>query len=202
MSHVYQLSSEPGSAANIDQANRMYWRANRKRLRAEDIRDSILMVAGSLDDDFGGPGIKPGTTIEYGYEFDSLRRSVYLPVFRNTLPQIFEVFDFADPNIQLGQRTSSTIASQALWMMNHPMMVQQSQPGREPPAGHAAPDAIGQRIDHAYLQVINRLPTATERAIALNLVQEDGQTMGTITENCWAMLYQVLFQCIDFRYLN
>ena len=199
MSHVYQLSSEPGSAANIDQANRMYWRANRKRLRAEDIRDSILMVAGSLNDDIGGPGIKPGTTIEYGYEFDSLRRSVYLPVFRNTLPQIFEVFDFADPNIQGGQRTSSTIASQALWMMNHPMMVQQS--NRAASRLLAMPHLTdGQRIDHAYWQVINRLPTATERAIAIELVQEDGQN-GNHTEN-WAMLYQVLFQCIDFRYLN
>ena len=42
------------------------------------------------------------------------------------LPQIFEVFDFADPNIQRGSRTSSTIAPQALLLMNHPMVIEQT----------------------------------------------------------------------------
>ncbi len=155
LSRVYQLSSEPRPELNIDQSNRNYWRANRKRLRAEDIRDSILMVAGSLDDNFGGPTIKPGTTIEYGYQFDTLRRSVYLPVFRNTLPQIFEVFDFADPNIQRGQRNASTIASQALWMMNHPSVGKQSQQAaaRLLEMPHATDE---HRIDYAYMQVLGR----------------------------------------------
>jgi hypothetical protein len=208
LSRVYQLSSAPRSDSIVDQENRKFWRANRKRLRAEDIRDSILMIAGSLDDDFGGPTIKPGTTIEYGYQFDTTRRSVYLPVFRNTLPEVFEVFDFADPNIQLGRRNSSTIASQALWMMNHPSVGMQSQhaAARLLSMGHASDR---DRVDYAYLQVLGRRPTPEELEIGLDLVatndhdeSDHGHDSIRSQASGWAMLYQVLFQCIDFRYLN
>ena len=213
LSRVYQLSSEPRSDSLVDQSNRKYWRSNRKRLRAEDIRDSILMIAGSLDDDFGGPTIKPGTTIEYGYEFDSSQRSVYLPVFRNTLPEVFEVFDFADPNIQLGQRNASTIASQALWMMNHPSIGKQSQDAAAQLLSMGL-ESDENRVDYAYLQVFGRLPTPEERELALDLVatndhdevdhDEEDRGNDPIRNQAsgWAMLYQVLFQCIDFRYLN
>ena len=103
LSRTYRLSSRPeASAVASDPQNQWLWRANRKRLRAEDIRDSMLTIAGALDGSHGGANMKEGTKIEYGYQFTSTRRSVYLPVFRNTLPQLFEVFDFADPNIQVG----------------------------------------------------------------------------------------------------
>jgi len=204
LSRVYQLSSEPSSGSDLDRSNRHLWRSNRKRLRAEDIRDSILMVAGSLDDDFGGPTIQPGTKIEYGYQFNSLRRSVYLPVFRNTLPEVFEVFDFADPNMQRGQRSVSTIASQALWMMNHPSVGKQSKQAADRLLEMGLANDRS-RIDYAFLQVLGRLPHPGERKIALDLVadsEHDGGSIGREKADDWAMLYQTLFQCVDFRYLN
>lgn len=199
LSRVYQLSSAARTDCETDSANRYYWRMNRKRLRAEDIRDSILMVSGSLNDDFGGPTIKSGTKIEYGYQFDSLRRSVYLPVFRNTLPEVFEVFDFADPNIQRGQRSSSTIASQALWMMNHPTILQESRRAAERLLDQGMEEPA-QGIDRVHLQVLGRLPTTEERTIALDLVQKFHDTEDPLVG--WTMLYQTLFQSIDFLYLN
>ena len=52
---------------------------------------------------------------------------MYLPVFRNALPELFEVFDFADPSIVVGRRNVSTVAPQALFLMNNPFVLEQAQ---------------------------------------------------------------------------
>lgn len=68
----------------------------------------------------------PGELAEdYGYQDIGTRRSVYVPVFRNALPEIFGVFDFADPSMVVGHRNASTVAPQALFLMNHPFIVEQ-----------------------------------------------------------------------------
>ena len=51
---------------------------------------------------------------------------MYLPVFRNARPEIFEVFDMADPNMTMGRRNRSTLPTQALYLMNHPFVMKQS----------------------------------------------------------------------------
>ncbi len=173
LSHVYRLSSSSDAVSErIDPENRLLWRMNRKRLRAEDIRDSLLLIGGRLDLDYGGSNIKEGTKSEYGYEFDSTRRSVYVPVFRNRLPEIFEVFDFADPNIQRGRRNSSTVASQALLMMNHPLVIQQARLASKTLLENSAPDTDA-RIRHAYLQVLGRPASEQEQAVAVDLIGLD-----------------------------
>jgi Protein of unknown function (DUF1553) len=199
LSNTYRMSSIANrQSAELDPDNRLFTRMNRKRFRAEDIRDSLLAVAGMLDARQRGPNIKPGTTIEYDYKFDSARRSVYEPVFRNTLPEIFEVFDFADPNSQRGQRSTSTVASQALMLMNHPWVNEQA---------HAAAKLLlssdlphdNARIEAAFVQVLGRNPSSAELAVAVDLITSihDNESVDS-----WAMLYQVLFQSLDFRYLN
>ena len=197
LSRVYQLSTQPSaSLAKADVDNRWLGRMNRKRLRAEDIRDTLLFVGGSLDDTFGGPNVNDGTKSEYNYEFKSTRRSVYVPVFRNTLPEIFEVFDFADPNIQGGSRTSSTIAAQALLMMNHPFVIEQSEKAAKTLL-QSKPISISQAIEQAYMQVIGRPPSPDEAELARGFIgdQKDSQAR-------WTSIYQTLFQCVDFRYIN
>ena len=199
LSRTYQLESfGTGHAENIDPENRLYWRRDRKRLRAEDIRDSMLLVSGELDLKAGGPGIKQGTKIEYGYAFSGKRRSVYVPVFRNTLPEVFEVFDFADPNIQRGQRSSSTVPSQSLWLMNHPFVISHSRLAARQIVKRCD-NSKTPAIDYAYLQVLGRRPTREEFVIAANLLThaKPGDEISS-----WAFLYQTLFQCIDFRYLD
>ena len=202
-SQTYQQSSGANDlTASIDPENRFLWRMNRKRLRAEDIRDSLLSVSGQLELQHGGSNIKSGTDSEYGYEFTSVRRSVYVPVFRNTLPEIFEVFDFADPNIQRGMRSASTVSSQALLMMNHPFVIDQAQQAAKQLQKVPSLDDSG-RIDRAYLQVVGRPPMELERQIALDLIAaSDNNGSPDDKSRGLAMLYQVLFQCIDFRYLN
>jgi hypothetical protein len=168
---------------------------NRRRLDAESIRDALLMVGGNLDLSIGGPNIAAGTKSEYGYQFASTRRSVYLPVFRNELPQIFATFDFADPNTQIGSRSSSTTAPQALLLMNHPMVMKQSQAAAEKllsQEGGSKP----QRLHIAYEQVLGRLPSEREAELAAHFVGDNMQP------ERWGLLYQTLFQSLDFRYVQ
>jgi hypothetical protein len=115
------------------------------------------------------------------------------------LPEIFEVFDFADPNIPLGRRTSSTVASQALLMMNHPWVIEQTRLAASKLLEDVPSDAPA-RIRHAHLQVLGRPPTEQEQAVAVDLIACLGENETDSAR--WAMLYQVLYQCLDFRYLD
>ncbi len=206
LSHTYRLSSQASfnnthAGDEEDPANRLLWRMNRRRLDAESIRDSILSVASSLDLTMGGSNIKSGTKIEYDYVFDSRRRSVYLPVFRNTLPQLFATFDFADPNIQGGRRTSSTIAPQALLLMNDPFVIEQTRSASQSllecdEINEALPSMLDRRIEHCYLQVIGRLPSENERELAAQFLVDDQNG------DRYALLYQTLFQSLKFRYVD
>ena len=84
-------------------------------------------------------------------------------------------------------------------MMNHPMVIRQARLAAENLRKNVAPDARD-RIDYAYIQVLGRPPSSQERAVAVDLLGSAGNDGGELAR--WAMLYQVLFQCIDFRYLD
>ena len=198
-SRAYQLSarvSEDDQA--LDAANQFYGRRTVKRLRAEDIRDSILMASGNLDMTMGGSTIKKGTSSEYGYKFEGRRRSVYVPVFRNRLPEIFEVFDFADPNIQGGSRTASNVASQALLLMNQPFVMEQAENAAKRLIDEHSGEPHGM-LRRAYREVLGREPLEQERQVMMDLLLVNDKPA---TLSRWAMVYRLLFQCIDFRYLN
>ena len=200
LSRAYRLGTDDRVAGSRnDPQNRLLWRMNRKRLDAEQIRDTLLQISGSLDEAMGGPNLKPGTSSEYGYAFQSMRRSVYVPVFRNTLPEIFEVFDFADPNIQRGKRTTSTISSQALLLMNHPLVIAQTRMAAEREI-EAGSHSVGSHIETAYLKMLGRHPSAEEEMIAIEFLGDLAEDEGS--RNRLGMLYQALMQCVDFRYLN
>ncbi|HEV8606729.1 MAG TPA: PSD1 and planctomycete cytochrome C domain-containing protein [Tepidisphaeraceae bacterium] len=193
LSQTYQMSSDANTdAARIDPENRLLWRMNRKRLDAESIRDTILLVSDQLDLTTGGPVIKGDD--EFTYKFNTNRRTVYVPVFRYMLHEVFEIFDFADPNLVIGQRSSSTLATQALFLMNSPFVIDQSRRAGELLLAGSPNLSDNQRLDLAYRQVLGRPPTDREREVSLAYLARKS--------NDWAGVYQVLFGCIDFRYLN
>jgi hypothetical protein len=197
LSRAYRLgtASDNATQAALDPENRLLSHMNRKRLDAEAIRDAILIIADQLERQLGGPQIKKGTTIEYGYVFDGTRRSVYTPVFRNTLPELYEVFDFADPNIVVGKRNVSTTATQALFLMNSPFVMDQAGQAAQRLLASTAADE-GERIERAYRLTLGRAPTQEEKALALRFFQ------GKDPAKAWAKFYQVLFACLDFRYVD
>jgi hypothetical protein len=111
LSAVYQLSTADDKlASEKDSGNRLYWRATRKRMDAEQVRDSILQVAGDLDDSIGGPPKE--LTPDYH------RRTVYGHVSRYKLDAYLQLFDFPPPNISAEKRFTTTVPLQRLFLMN------------------------------------------------------------------------------------
>ncbi|MFO0965201.1 MAG: DUF1553 domain-containing protein [Gemmataceae bacterium] len=186
------------TARKIDPENRLLWKMNRQRLEAEAIRDTMLAVAGTLDPALHGPGMKAGTTAERDYQFTDTRRSVYTPIFRNRLLELFEVFDFADPNTCNGRRTSSTVSTQALFLLNSPFVMEQ--------ARHAAERLLAEkglsdkeRLAKAYRDALGRPPSAAEEKLALAYL---ARASADARAAAWERVYQVIFACIDFRYVE
>ncbi len=205
LSHAYRLAAGSADAAvakhnaAIDPENRLVWRMNRRRLEAETIRDTMLLVAGKLDRAAGGPAVRKGTTAERDYVFDDVRRSVYTPVFRNRLMELFEVFDFADPNLVTGKRNVSTVSTQALFLLNSPWVMEQARAAARRTLAEPGPDAA--RLERAYRTALGRPPTPRERDLALMYLREAADAAADAAAG-WERLYQVLFACVDFRYVN
>jgi hypothetical protein len=208
LSRAYQLSTETSEKLlAADPENRLLGHANRRRLDAEALRDAMLAVSGELDCTMSGPTIRhnneKGLTAdgEYGYVFEGTRRSVYTPVFRNRLLELFEVFDFADPNNSLGRRNVSTVAPQALFLLNSPFVSAQARLAAQRSLMPTELDDF-QRLERAFRTSLGRLPTQHEREIALAAIQSAGQDNAEARLAAWERLYQALFACIDFRYLD
>ena len=202
LSRTYQLSAttDPQALA-ADPENRLRWRANRRRLEAECIRDAMLSVSGQLDPTMGGPSFKPTVTADYGYKHADTRRSVYSPVFRNALPEVFEAFDFADPSIPTGRRNVSTVAPQALFLMNHPFVREQSKAAAakllaEPGLDDAA------RVTRAYRVALGRDATAGELKSIREFVAEVPPGDPNARQEAWSQVFHALFGCVDFRYVE
>ncbi len=131
-SSTWQQSSIPDpQTLENDPENRLFGRANVRRLSAEELRDSLLAISGRLDTAVGGPVLKVKNR---GYLFDhtsidltdytSIRRSLYLPVIRNNVFDLFQLLDFPDPAVPTGDRVTSTVATQALLMLNSDFVIQ------------------------------------------------------------------------------
>jgi hypothetical protein len=196
LSRTYrQASAADAKVIAADPDNRLLGRANRHPLEAECLRDTILAVSGKLTPAKDGPGFPEDLASDYGFKQTATCRSVYLPVFRNALPPIFEAFDFADPSTVTGRRNASTVAPQALFMMNNPFVLEQ--------AKHAAdrllkesPDDDAARLTRAYRLALGRPPTDGERAAGVRFLA------GRAPKDAWPSLFHALFASADFRYLE
>jgi len=111
-SYTYQQSSEfHDDNAQIDPKNTYLWRFNPRRLEAEAIRDSILQATGQLDETMFGKG-----TLDESMR----RRSIYFTVKRSKLVPMLQVFDVPEPLVSQGKRPTTTVAPQALLLLNNP----------------------------------------------------------------------------------
>jgi hypothetical protein len=197
LSRTYRLAtSDDPKAQAVDPENRLLWRMNRKRIDAESLRDTILSVSGQLRLEMGGRTFPSGLAVDYGFRHEDTRRSVYSPVFRNALPEFFEVFDFADPSMVVGHRDASIVAPQALFLMNHPFVIDQARRAAHRLLAEVDLDDEG-RVRRAYQLTLGRPPTPSECRIGLGFLAR-----GQADEEAWASLFQALFSSIDFRFLN
>ncbi len=187
-----QATTASEAAKKADPENRLLSHGNRRRLDAEAIRDAILFTSGDLKACAGGQTFKANVASDYNYKFTDPVRSVYVPVFRNSLPEIFEAFDFADPSVATGRRNVSTVATQALFMTNHPFVAEQA---KKTVAGSDTMD-VTKRIDDLYRRLLGRMATAEERAIITKYVGESSNG------ERWANVAKTLYASVEFRYVD
>ncbi len=185
--------------ADKDPENNLLGRSRRQRLDAEALRDTMLALAGNLADCYGGPTYKGSPTSDYNYQDNQTVRSVYLPLFRNSLPEIFNVFDYPDPSMVTGHRNTSTVAPQALFMMNNGFVREQARATAQRLLAQGAKDRQAQ-ITLIYRTVLGRVPTSGESAVALRHVGVDRNV--AIDPLRFTDLIQALFASPDFRYVN
>ncbi|MGV2342029.1 MAG UNVERIFIED_CONTAM: DUF1553 domain-containing protein [Planctomycetaceae bacterium] len=136
LSRAFRMAStESPTDLRTDPENRLWNRAVRRRMDAESLRDCLLQTSGLLDLSVsGGPRIAKLATYDNEYrheDYDMRCRSIYVPVFRNTMLDLFEVFDAANPNSVTGRRTASTRPAQALFMLNSPFVTSNARKAAE-----------------------------------------------------------------------
>jgi hypothetical protein len=215
LSRAYLLSSEHNEANyTADPDNRLVWRMTRRRLDAEVIRDAVLAASGQID--LARP---EGSTVlrlgngEIGRDLraagltrETNVRSIYLPMARGVVPEMLSVFDVADPSLVVGQREITTVATQALYMMNSPFVMEQSLKMAEQLIHQTSEDAL--RVDLAYQRALSRPATASERERMLAFVSQYDdalQAAGTKAEQArlaaWSSVCQAIFASAEFRYV-
>jgi len=145
-------------------------------LSIEEIRDAILAIGGDLDFAMGGtldPSV--GTDGETSASRISMnpestnRRSIYLPLRRSNLPTLYTLFDFGDATSPEGKRTPTTVATQALFVMNSPLVDRQA--SALAARLRAQYPANARRVEAAYIAVLDRRPDANEVDAALTYIQ-------------------------------
>ena len=210
--HRLMLTSDAYRRASLDNpenlakdgTNKYFWRQSRNRHEVETIRDQIMAVAGTLNRALGGPAVRPfinpslfqsstnrtwrGLAIG---DPDSWRRSVYVFSKRSIRYPMFEAFDQPDMVSSCSQRTRSTVAPQALLLMNNAEVLLQSKHFAQRVAVEAG-HAPGAQVDRAFELALSRKPTASERSKALEFV---GTTPTGLVD-----LSQTLFNLNEFLY--
>ncbi len=168
LSDTYQQSAsgpddreELATAQQVDPENRLLWRAHRHRLTFEEFRDSLLAATNDLDLTLGG---KPYQLFEKPFPF---RRSIYGLVDRQYLPGTLRVFDFANPDLHVAKRSETIVPQQALFFMNHPLVLERSKALADSTRDSGSPK---KRVVSLFRQTLQRDPSDLEIAEALSLV--------------------------------
>ncbi len=215
LSSTYQMSTTyNAAAAEQDPENRLLWRRSRQRLDAESMRDAILSVAGNLDLTMGGT-LLPTENRKYVTStanvnpvvYNNNRRSMYLPIIRSALYEVFQAFDFADPAVSAGKRMSTTVAPQALFMMNSELVSEQTHALAEQLLAKEATDT--ERITNLYLRTLSRPSTAEETESALAYVSEIVETVKSkdmdeqaARLSAWQSLCRAMLASNEFLYIE
>ncbi len=205
LSRAYGMSSAHDESAYLaDPENALLWRARRKRLSAESIRDTLLVVSQKLDFEPGRSPVKGLGKLAVGNErmggsggnvYRLSKRCVYMPSIRNDLPELLTVFDFADPDVVVGRRPTTTVPAQALMLMNDPFVRASAEQTAKRVMGENSDPR--QRVQHAYLLTIGREPASAEVEQAIKFL---GNTKDE--KAAWSRFVQALFASTESRILN
>ncbi len=214
-SATYRMSTRYARVADTaDPENRLLWRFPRRRLGAEELRDALLMLGGRLDRTLYGqllaqaPRSYVTGTGSKSSTYDFHRRSIYLPILRSAVYQMFQVFDFSDPSVLSGKRASTTIAPQALFLMNSRLVSQQTEALARRLLALPTPDDR-RRLQHAFESLFARRATASELDRYVDFLHRyerehvpEGTPDAERRQLAWQSLCRVLVASSEFLYLE
>jgi hypothetical protein len=153
--------TENSPNAAVDPENQYLWRMNPRRMEAEVVRDSILLLAGQLDSTMGGPDIDETKGLE------SNRRSIYFRHSPDTQMEFLKTFDGANP-VECYLRSESVVPQQALALANSQISVEKARVLAAKIGIDAEPEAF---VRSAFETILGRLPTDQERAVGVRFLQ-------------------------------
>jgi hypothetical protein len=211
MSRTYRMaSSHNAKAKELDPDNRLLWQMPRRRLTAESIRDAMLAASGQLDPGRGGPSlglelkgnikgaggnVNPPNWGNKIPDYVNGRRSIYLPLKRERPVgelEILSAFDFPHPSEITGARPNTTVATQALFLLNAPFVKHQANKLAER-LTKEEPDDEQARLQRLYLLTVSRPADAKEIETALTFLDEcaedlKGNRSAALTQLCHAVI--------------
>jgi hypothetical protein len=199
LSRTYQQSSfDRPECRKVDPENRLIWRYPRRRLDMEAMRDTLLFVAGRLDDRMGD---RP---VDVAGDPLNRRRTVYGLVDRQSLPAMFRAFDFASPDQSAERRPQTTVPQQALYSMNAPFIIEQAKAlvTRPDVAAAVTPE---ERIAALYRAALARPAAPAEIRAAALFVSPAGPAPGASGHSKlsrWEQLAQVLLMTNEFLFVD
>ncbi|MDI1320439.1 MAG: PSD1 and planctomycete cytochrome C domain-containing protein [bacterium] len=165
LSGTYQVAGTTNPAAlALDPDNKLLWRANLQRLDFEEVYDSLLAIAGTLDRTVGGKSIMPSS------DTFGTRRSLYTYIDRRNPPELLTQFDFPNPDTPSGKRYETTVPQQALFLMNSPLVVETARKLTHRPE-FAMFDTDRDRVTSLYLAIFQRPPTDQEVELGVRYVR-------------------------------
>ncbi|MFL2478969.1 MAG: DUF1549 and DUF1553 domain-containing protein [Verrucomicrobiales bacterium] len=191
------LDSKEGEAQQIDPENRLFTKANRKRLNFESFRDSILYVSEKIDTTMYG---RPVDITSSNY---STRRSIYARIERQNLPPVFRTFDFASPDVHSPKRPETTVPQQALFVLNNKLIQDQSTAVANSKRFIQLTED-SDKITLLYQQILSRDPSNEELQDSADfIVSTQKQTKGTDTNYpVWDQLAQALLSTNEFIFID
>jgi len=220
LSNTYKMSTvaDPKTtelAGKFDTEDTLLWRMPRRRLEAEPFRDAILAVSGDLDLTMGGSLL---TTANHDYvtndqsgnaaQYNAHRRGIYLPIIRNALYDMFQAFDFGDPTMVNPHRATTTVAPQALFVMNSPFVLEQAKVF----AGQLMDQKTlsdGERVKLAYMRAFSRPATSEEVLKCGNFLTKYADSLTNAEPDpakrrlhAWQSLCQIILASNEFLYVN
>ena len=206
LSRTYQMSSQSiEDNLKQDPENKWLWRMPVKRLEVEPFRDAILAVSGQLN-----PEPMKGSLLAEFNEFKEFEfnfktklaqekmlihhRSVYLPIVRGNLPEVLDLFDFADPESLTAMRSETTVPSQSLFLMNNEWVIEQANHlAKRLEAGSSVPE---QKLRYLFQLAYSRQPSSRELDLMMGFVS------GNTKAEKWGDICQAILASTEFRHIR
>jgi hypothetical protein len=191
-----QSSSGDPATAKADPGNLLFGRMSRRRLTAEELRDALLAAADGLDRAMKGPSVK---------DLASGRRTLYITTVRSDRSTYRMLFDAADPGAMVERRIDSTVAPQALFLLNHPFAMAQARALAVRAAKQGTSDEA--RIQWLYGQIFGRPATEREAMIGKAVLSRGREAAkmagdGPKPEEIWEPYCQILLCSNEFMYVD